>query len=188
MASVAQIESQKDRFKTEREEVERILASVSFRKAPKLSRILAYICEKYFDGTAENLKEYSIAVEALDRAPGFDPHLDAIVRVDLHLLRKRIESYYNGEGKNHSIRIVLPVGQYTPQFVYSESVENSVPASDMDSDPLLKFPTAAGLSEESSLDEVTPPDPKIGFETSAGIGPRRAARIRLSFPAALIGL
>jgi hypothetical protein len=89
-----------------------------FQKAPKLSRILSYVCGKYFEGTAENLKQYSIAVEALERAPGFDPQSDAIVRVDLHLLRKRLENYYAGAGKGHEVQILLPAGRYAPQFIY----------------------------------------------------------------------
>lgn len=117
MASLAQFERREDRFDLERAELEQVLSSPSFRKAPKLSRILSYICEKYFDGTAENLKQYSIAVEALERAPGFDPHVDAIVRVDLHLLRKRLQRYYASVGKEHEIQIVLPAGQYVPQFI-----------------------------------------------------------------------
>lgn len=120
MASVAQFEKQEDRFDRERAELEQVLSSPSFRKAPKLSRILSYICERYFDGTAGNLKQYSIAVDALERAPGFDPHVDAIVRVDLHLLRKRLENYYATLGKEHALQIVLPAGQYTPLFVERE--------------------------------------------------------------------
>src|SRR5215475_569576 len=117
MASAAQCGDREEPFVREREELRRVLSSPSFQKAPKLSRILSYICGKYFEGTAENLKQYSIAVEALERAPGFDPQSDAIVRVDLHLLRKRLENYYAGTGKGHDVQIVLPAGQYAPQFI-----------------------------------------------------------------------
>src|SRR5215475_5469531 len=120
MASAAQCGDREEPFVREREELRRVLSSPSFQKAPKLSRILSYICGKYFEGTAENLKQYSIAVEALERAPGFDPQSDPIVRVDLHLLRKRLENYYAGAGKEHEVQIALPVGQYAPQFIYRQ--------------------------------------------------------------------
>jgi hypothetical protein len=117
MVSPAIVNDRNDRFCQQRAELETVLASPLFQRAPKLSRILSYICERYFDGTAAALKEYSIAVDALGRAPGFDPQADAIVRVDLHLLRKRLEFYYAREGRHHAIRIVLPVGHYVPEFV-----------------------------------------------------------------------
>src|SRR5215475_2873656 len=120
MASAAQCGDREEPFVREREELRRVLSSPSFQKAPKLSRILSYVCGKYFEGTAENLKQYSIAVEALERAPGFDPQADAIVRVDLHLLRKRLRKYYAGTVKGHELQIVLPAGQYAPQFIYRQ--------------------------------------------------------------------
>ncbi len=120
MVSPPGIHDPYDAFQRERAELERVLHSRYFLRAPKLSRILAYICESYFDGNAEQLKEYSIAVEALGRSPGFDPQADAIVRVDLHLLRKRLQSYYTREGRTHELRIELPAGQYIPEFVANE--------------------------------------------------------------------
>ena len=99
-----------------RMEVERILTSPNFRRAPALCKFLSYICESYFEGRAHEIKEYNIAVSALGRRPGFDPQVDPIVRVSAHSLRKRLESYYQGEGRLNPIRIVLPVGSYVPNF------------------------------------------------------------------------
>ena len=90
IASAPTVRDSKDGFSEERAELRAVLSSPLFQRAPKLSKILAYICEKYFNGKGASLKEYSIAVDALGRAPGFDPQADAIVRVDLHLLRKRL--------------------------------------------------------------------------------------------------
>jgi hypothetical protein len=117
MASAPTVRDREDGFFNERAELQAVLSSPLFQRAPKLSKILAYICEKYFSGKGANLKEYSIAVDALGRAPGFDPQEDAIVRVDLHLLRKRLELYYANDGKNRRLRIFLPLGQYVPEFV-----------------------------------------------------------------------
>jgi len=117
MVSAPVARDRKDAFGAERAELDAVLSAPLFQRAPKLSRILAYICEKYFSGQAADLKEYSIAVDALGRAPAFDPQADAIVRVDLHLLRKRLESYYAYDGKDRPIRILLPLGQYAPEFI-----------------------------------------------------------------------
>ncbi len=121
MASADVLHDQDEQLCVRRAELQAVLSSELFQRAPKLSRILAYMCEKYFEGTAANLKEYSIAVDALGRPPGFDPQSDAIVRVDLHLLRKRLDSYYASEGSSHHVRIVLPSGRYAPEFVRNGS-------------------------------------------------------------------
>lgn len=97
-------------------ELERVLASSNFRRAPALCKFLSYICESYFKGLVHEIKEYNIAVSALGRRSGFDPQVDPIVRVNAHSLRKRLESYYQGEGLFNPIRIILPVGSYVPVF------------------------------------------------------------------------
>lgn len=101
----------------ERAELARVLESESFKRSPKVSRLLAYLCEKYFDGQASEIKEYSIAVNALGRDSHFDPQQDAIVRVETYHLRKRLKQYYAAEGSESPVRIVLPAGQYQPAFV-----------------------------------------------------------------------
>jgi len=106
-----------DPFASERAELEAVQTSALFQRAPNLARILAYVCQKHFQRESSSLKEYNIAVEALGRPPDFDPQADAIVRVDAHLLRKRLHLYYEREGKHHDIQIVLPSGQYAPEFV-----------------------------------------------------------------------
>lgn len=123
MVSAPVVRDRNSAFCDERLELQAVLSSPLFQRAPKLSRILAYVCEQYFTGKAADLKEYSIAIDALGRAPGFDPQADAIVRVDLHLLRKRLELFYAQDGKNRRARIILPLGQYTPEFVARDRVE-----------------------------------------------------------------
>ena len=78
--------------------------------------MLRYVCERTFQGRADDIKEYSIAVEALGRPASFDHTRDAIVRVEAHRLRKRLESYYAGEGADRTLRITLPTGGYVPVF------------------------------------------------------------------------
>src|SRR5580698_7226427 len=104
----------------ERSEAAVVLASGIFGRAPNLVQILTYICAKYFEGSQEEIKEYNIAVEALGRSADFDQKRDSIVRVEAHRLRKRLNEYYEGEGASHRIRIVLPSGQYVPQFQLAE--------------------------------------------------------------------
>ena len=104
----------------ERAELEEVLNSRIFNRAPSLVSFLKYVCQCHFDGNSDDLKEYSIAVEALGRPPDFDQKKDSIVRVEAHRLRKRLADYYQTEGAHHTIQIEIPNGQYAPQFIYRD--------------------------------------------------------------------
>jgi hypothetical protein len=101
----------------ERAEVEAILQSGMFHRAPLLENMFRYVCERHFEGRADLIKEYTIAVEALGRTAAFDPKKDSIVRVEAHRLRKRLHEYYQGPGAGHCVRITIPNGQYAPNFI-----------------------------------------------------------------------
>ena len=106
-------------------ELEAIIASGIFAKAPSLALLLDYVCTNYFAGRADQIKEYNIAVEALGRPPSFDPRQDSIVRVEAFRLRKRLKQYYENEGANRPFRIVIPSGQYVPRFVENGRLETN---------------------------------------------------------------
>jgi hypothetical protein len=100
----------------EQRELESVLASPVFRRAPGLSRILAYVCEQYFAGKAASIKEYNIAVEGLGRTPDFSASQDSIVRVEFGRLRKRLHYHYETSGRVNGLRIKLPDAGYIPKF------------------------------------------------------------------------
>lgn len=105
----------------ERVEVESALGSAVLGRSPRLARLLKYLCAKYFAGEADQIKEYNIAVDVLDRPPSFDPSEDAIARVEIHRLRKKLREYYDTEGADHPLRIVIPSGRYVPVFLPAEA-------------------------------------------------------------------
>ena len=117
-----------DIYAAERAELDAVLQSEGFRRSPKVSRLLSYLCRKYFEGQGEGISEYGIAIEVLGRDTDFDPQTDAIVRVDAHHLRKRLKSFYETQGKDHEIEIVIPSGNYTPKFVHRLEVLSGEPA------------------------------------------------------------
>jgi hypothetical protein len=117
----------------EKEEVEVVLSSSLFVRSKLLSRLLRYLAEHYFSDSQEHLKEYTVAVEALDRPDSFDSRDDSSVRVMMHRLRGRINQFYEGEGKDHQTRIILDDGRYTLQFFHSlESPEEQFPIASAD--------------------------------------------------------
>jgi beta-glucanase (GH16 family) len=105
-------------FRQEREELERILNHPEIARSASLVRFLSFICNKYFEGQADDIREYSIAVEALGRKEtNFDSHVDPIVRVTARSLRKKLVRLYKTDWQNHPLQIVLPLGHYVPEFV-----------------------------------------------------------------------
>jgi hypothetical protein len=112
-----------------RETVRRILSSRHFINAPTKQRFLQLICESYLNGRASELNEYMIGCELYDRDETYNPALDPIVRVGAHGLRKRLEAYYKGEGKDDEIILEIPHGSYAPSFIRRSTAQgNSEPA------------------------------------------------------------
>lgn len=98
------------------EELDRVLASEGFASSPRLVRLLRYIVEKSVAGNREALKEYSIGLDVFDRDPSFDPKVDSIVRSTARQLRLKLAQYYQTDGQNRPMRIVLPKGSYVAEF------------------------------------------------------------------------
>jgi hypothetical protein len=115
-------------FQAQRAELEAVLQSKSFTRAPRLAHLLSYLCERLFAGDACRIKEYSIGVEVFLRGASFDQDSDSIVRVEANRLRKRLAEYYAGEGASHRLQITIPVGQYVPDFKSVEPLAEQIPA------------------------------------------------------------
>src|SRR3954453_8319655 len=99
-----------------RRQVERILASSGFANAERMSRFLQFTVEQTLLNRGSELKEYLIGVEVFDRSGNYDPRLDPVVRVEARRLRAKLDSYYEGDGKNDSLLIQFPKGRYVPVF------------------------------------------------------------------------
>jgi serine/threonine-protein kinase len=101
---------------TLKEQLARVRASTGFNRAGRSERLLTYLVEQTIAGRAHYLKEYSIAVDVLERGPDFDPRGDPIVRVEASRLRNKLEVYYATEGREDPLVISLPKGGYVPVF------------------------------------------------------------------------
>src|SRR5579863_8592379 len=146
-------------LREEKAELEAVFASGIFSRAPGLAHMLNYVCTKYFQGQSDQVKEYNIAVEALGRGADFDQKRDSIVRVEAHRLRRRLNEYYEGEGASHRVRIVLPSGQYVPQFVLMEpkQTQAAVPGTE-----IVAVSPVVVIGEPSAPQRIAaPPPPRI---------------------------
>jgi hypothetical protein len=96
--------------------VERIIASSTFIKSPRLCSFLAYVCDLSLRGRGDEINEVNIGNALFDRAPDYDPSVDGIVRSHASRLRQRLEQYFNEEGAKETVRLLIPKGGYTPVF------------------------------------------------------------------------
>jgi len=98
------------------EQMERVLASRHFRQTRTLDKFLRHAVTKTLEGLESELKELLIGREVFHRGEDFNPAIDAVVRVQAGMLRKKLASYYEDEGVADSIVIGLPKGCYVPTF------------------------------------------------------------------------
>lgn len=96
--------------------VVRILASESFAKSPRLSAFLSYVAERTLLGREDEVTEQQIGVHVFGRPTDYNPGEDNIVRQTARQLRQRLALYYQEEGRDHAIQILIPRGGYTTQF------------------------------------------------------------------------
>lgn len=97
-------------------ELQKILSSPLFAKAPRHSRFLSFVVNKAVAGEADSIKEYLIGMEVFDRGSGYDPGTDPIVRAEARRLRARLADYYRDFGREDAVHIDLPKGTYVPVF------------------------------------------------------------------------
>ncbi|MBV9762129.1 MAG: hypothetical protein JO340_16315 [Acidobacteriaceae bacterium] len=105
-------------MKTQRSALEAVLRSRTFAKNPRLSALLEYVCSRCYRGEADAIKEYNIATDVFGRPATFDQSQDAIVRVEMHRLRKKLGEFYATEGHAEPVQIVIQSGHYLPEFVH----------------------------------------------------------------------
>jgi serine/threonine-protein kinase len=111
-----------------RAQLERVLASATFRDAARPSRLLRYLVEETLAGRGQGLKEMTLGLEVFDRGPDFDPRTDPVARVEASRLRTRLEQYYLQPDTAGELRIGLPRGGYVPTFARQTVPVAPVPA------------------------------------------------------------
>jgi hypothetical protein len=164
-ADRAAAERAADRAAAERAALQAALASRVFQARPRLASLLGYICERYFDGETDAIKEYSIATEVFRRRESFDQATDSIVRVEVFRLRKKLREFYAGEGADQPIEIVIAPGHYRPEFVDRAAVGRRLGLDDGESVHLLHRESGSdqsGLRGDSDWGEPESPGPGAG--------------------------
>jgi hypothetical protein len=145
-----------------------ILGSGVLAPSSRQARLLEYLCNKTLLGEADQIKETTIAVELFGKSSSFDESKDAIVRVEMFRLRKKLSMYYEGKGSRDRIWITLVPGHYAPEFSISEKETSS--------------------SEEGGGPAQEPPPPKETTGAPAGVRRRRILLAACALVIACIGV
>ncbi len=100
--------------------LDKVLANALFAQSERQQRFLKFIVTGTLAGHTDRLKGYTIGVEVFDRAPDFDPAIDAIVRVEAARLRAKLREYYDSDGRSDPVRFDLPKGAYAVRIARRE--------------------------------------------------------------------
>jgi hypothetical protein len=140
-----------------RELVNRIVTSPTFARTERLSTLLTYVCDMALKGRDGDLNEQNIGHAVFNRSPDYDSSIDGIVRTQASRLRQRLDQYYDQDGAEEPVRVVIPKGGYVPVFVPRHSTEeprNPDPQLQaLDSSPIPALP----------LDSLPAPSPSKGW-------------------------
>ena len=101
--------------------VARITASAVFVNSDRLCRFLRFTVNSWLAGEGDQIKEYSIGREVFDRDGNYDPRTDPIVRVEARRLRKKLDEYYAGVGRDEPLKLYYPKGCYVPNLLQPET-------------------------------------------------------------------
>lgn len=99
-----------------RELVRRIVNSPTFFRSERLGKLLTYVCDLALSGREGEINEQKIGQAVFGRSRDYDSAVDGIVRSQASRLRQRLELYYQHEGADEPIRVVIPRGGYVPVF------------------------------------------------------------------------
>jgi hypothetical protein len=99
-----------------RELVRRIVNSSTFARSERLGKLLTYVCDLALNGREAEINEQKIGQAVFGRSRDYDSSADGIVRSQASRLRQRLELYYQQEGADEPIRVVIPRGGYVPVF------------------------------------------------------------------------
>jgi TolB-like protein len=111
-------------------QVKKILGHPLFSGSGILRRFLLYIIQETLSGRTNTLKEYTIAIEVLNKPAAFNPRNNCVVRIHAGRLRNLLTTYYQEAGQEDDLIISMPKGRYIPSFLPTPSSLGLEPVED----------------------------------------------------------
>jgi hypothetical protein len=99
-----------------RELLQRVAAAPRFQKSKRLRELLLYLGERSLQDPAQVLHEQEIGVDVFGRLANYDTSHDTLVRVQVSLLRKKLQEHFSEEGRDEPVIIEISKGNYVPVF------------------------------------------------------------------------
>nr|MEA2797186.1 hypothetical protein [Phenylobacterium sp.] len=88
----------------------RLRARQALGRSEGLNRLFDYLAESARSGVRP--KEIEVAAAVFGRGSSFDGSQDASVRVAVHRLRRKLDDFYAGPGRDEPLRLTVPKGEY----------------------------------------------------------------------------
>jgi hypothetical protein len=88
----------------------RLRARQALGRSDGLNRLFDYLAECAVAGARP--KEFEVAAAVFGRSSAFDGSQDASVRVAVHRLRRKLDDFYSGPGRDEAVRLTIPKGEY----------------------------------------------------------------------------
>jgi hypothetical protein len=126
--------------------IERIAASSQLRRANRLQELLYFLGKRSLTDHCESLHEQAIGVGVFGRPASYDTSSDNIVRTSVSELRKRLQAYFDSEGRDELLTLEIPRWNYVLSF-RERPVPVPVPAA---------FPVALDIAPPLTVGEATP--------------------------------
>jgi hypothetical protein len=117
---------------------EQFRASGLLGKPGSLSRLFDFLLARTLAGDAP--KEIEIALEVFGKSPTFDVSQDAVVRVYVHKLRRRLDDFHAKSGDPSLGKLAIPKGEYR---IVLEPPPAQEPPEDVTISPAVNAPEAA---------------------------------------------
>lgn len=99
-----------------REELSRVLASDDFDASDLVRRFLAYVVNETLCGRSDQIETSTVARSVFARGDSFNEEVDPIVKIVAARLRRSLDRYYLGRGRNDRLRILLRSDTCVPVF------------------------------------------------------------------------
>ncbi len=85
-------------------------------KSARLRELFLYVCHRVLDEGADHINELELGHRVFGRPQFYDTAADNTVRVHASTLRKRLAEYFQGQGRDETLTIEIPRGNYAPLF------------------------------------------------------------------------
>jgi hypothetical protein len=96
--------------------IERIAASSQLRRANRLQELLHFLGKRSLTDHCDSLHEQAIGVGVFGRPENYDTSTDNIVRTSVSELRKRLQAYFDSEGRDELLTLEIPRWNYVLSF------------------------------------------------------------------------